>query len=43
MHAEPTLCLIQGIPECFKVVSSVRVQLLSDFNQALITFLSEVD
>ena len=24
MHAEPQICLIQGVPECLKVVSSVR-------------------
>ena len=41
MHAELQICLIQGVPECLKVVSSVRAQLLSDFNQALLTFLDE--
>ena len=42
-HTELQICLIQGLPECLKVVSSVRAQLLSDFNQALLTFQRAVD
>ena len=40
---EQQICLIQGLPECLKIVSSVRAQLLKDFNDALTTFLNLVD
>jgi hypothetical protein len=32
---EPKICIVQGVPECLKLVSSMRTQLLRDFNNIL--------
>lgn len=32
---EPKICVVQGVPECLKIVSSMRAQLNRDFNAML--------